>query len=91
MSQWELNMVIIVALSHWAGMIRYLVINRHQKFNFRDCLNNMLISGFTGYVASLIGYELDLEQGKALGLSLIAAYGGSATLSRLSGRFHDPE
>ncbi|MCP1104856.1 phage holin family protein [Serratia nevei] len=51
--------LIVGGFSAWGGIVRYLMENKAsgRKFSWRDIFTQVVISGFTGFLAGVYGYE----------------------------------
>lgn len=51
--------LIVGGFSAWGGIVRYLMEKKTsgKKFSWHDVLNQVVISGFTGFLAGVYGYE----------------------------------
>ncbi|BEM26662.1 hypothetical protein SME05J_02320 [Serratia marcescens] len=51
--------LIVGGFSAWGGIVRYLMENKAsgRKFSWREIFTQVVISGFTGFLAGVYGYE----------------------------------
>ncbi|MEL5589508.1 phage holin family protein [Serratia ureilytica] len=51
--------LIVGAFSAWGGIVRYLIDNKAsgKKFSWQEIFTQVVISGFTGFLAGVYGYE----------------------------------
>lgn len=84
---WSTDMTLIVILSHWAGLINYLILDKDKdEFKITDCIRQMLIGGFIGFVCA----EYQATETMPMNLtsidSVIAAYVGNPVLKLITDR-----
>nr|ULG13357.1 hypothetical protein AGR96Xp_00104 [Serratia proteamaculans]ULG13570.1 hypothetical protein 1Ap1_00077 [Serratia proteamaculans]ULG13682.1 hypothetical protein 4p_00101 [Serratia proteamaculans]ULG15133.1 hypothetical protein 163p1_00038 [Serratia proteamaculans]ULG16369.1 hypothetical protein 1129p_00006 [Serratia proteamaculans] len=51
--------LIVGGFSAWGGIVRYLMENKEsgEKFSWLEVFKQVVISGFTGFLAGIYGYE----------------------------------
>ncbi|POT54651.1 holin [Citrobacter amalonaticus] len=81
--------LIVGVFSAWGGIVRYLIEQKAsgKKFCFYEVFSQVVISGFTGFLAGVYGYEQGYTEFKTLILSGLGGAFGSHLLDLLWKRF----
>ena len=82
---WSTDMTLIVILSHWAGLISYLIIDK-DKFKMADCVRQILIGGFIGFVFAEYQASNTIPMNLTSVDSIVAAYVGNPVLKLFASR-----
>lgn len=83
--------LIVGAFSAWGGIVRYLIDNKAsgKKFSWREIFTQVVISGFTGFLAGVYGYEKGYSEFMTILLSGLGGALGGRLLDLLWRRLSD--
>jgi hypothetical protein len=75
--------------SAWGGIVRYLMDNKAsgEKFSWSEIFTQVVISGFTGFLAGVYGYELGYSEFVTIVFSGLGGTFGGRLLDLLWKRF----
>ncbi|MBP2856166.1 phage holin family protein [Dickeya oryzae] len=78
-----MSWLILLALSAWGGLVRYLIDIRQNKANWSwvNALAQIVVSGFTGVIGGLVGIESGLSIYMILATAGISGAMGSVALT----------
>ncbi len=81
--------LIVGGVSAWGGIARYLMENRAsgKKFSCNEVLSQVVISGFTGFLAALYAYEQGYSEFMVMVFSGLGGSLGGRLLDLLWKRF----
>lgn len=81
--------LIVGMFSAWGGVVRYLIENRAsgKKFSWYEVSSQVVISGFTGFLAGIYGYEQGYNELMTMVFSGLGGAFGSHLLDVLWKRF----
>lgn len=77
--------IVVGAFSTWGGVVRYLMENKSSGriFSRHEALSQVVISGFTGFLAGLYGYEQGYSEFMVMVFSGLCGVFGSHLLDLL--------
>lgn len=83
--------LIVGAVSAWGGIVRYLMENKAsgKKFSWHGIFSQVVISGFTGFLAGVYGYEQGYSEFMTMVFSGLGGALGGHLLDLLWRRFAD--
>jgi len=81
--------LIVGVFSAWGGIVRYLMENKAsgKKCSCHEVFNQVVISGFTGFLAGIYGYEQGYSEFMTMVFSGLGGALGSRLLDLLWKRF----
>jgi hypothetical protein len=81
--------LIVGGFSAWGGIVRYLMEHKTsgKKFSWHGVFNQVVISGFTGFLAGMYGYELGYSEFMTMVFSGLGGALGGHLLDLLWKRF----
>lgn len=83
------SLLVVGGFSIWGGIVRYLMENKSsgRKCSWHEVFNQVVISGFTGFLAGVYGYEQGYSEFMVMVFSGVGGSLGGHLLELLWARF----